>query len=86
MDIQKNLLTTPLETSDQEIGENLRKIEKRDWWVWANSIFVMLLLTAALITFTLPSLTQVAVPLFKIKVAEAIFGSVARVHAAPVGI
>ena len=79
MDIQKNLLTEPLETSDREIAENLRKIEKRDWWVWANSIFVMLLLTGALITFTLPSLTQVAAPLFKIKVTEAIFGLVALV-------
>jgi diguanylate cyclase (GGDEF)-like protein len=80
MDIQKNLHAPPLETtSDQEIAENLRKIEKRDWWIWANSIFVMLLLTGALISFTLPSLTQVAAPLFKIKVAEAVFGLVALV-------
>jgi diguanylate cyclase (GGDEF)-like protein len=79
MDMQKNLHALPLETSDQEIAENLRKIEKRDWWIWANSIFVMLLLTGALITFTLPSLTQAAAPLFKIKVAEAIFGLVALV-------
>ena len=79
MDIQKNRNALPLETSDQEIAENLRKIEKRDWWIWANSIFVMLLLTGALITFTLPSLTQAAAPLFKIKVAEAIFGLVALI-------
>jgi len=79
MDIQKNLHALPLETNDQEIAENLRKIEKRDWWIWANSIFVMLLLTGALISFTLPSLTQAAAPLFKIKVAEAIFGLVALV-------
>jgi two-component system, cell cycle response regulator len=74
MDLQKNPHAPPLEPSDQEIAENLRKIEKRDWWIWGNSIFVMLLLTGALISFTLPSLSQVAAPLFKIKVAEAIFG------------
>lgn len=80
MDVQKNLHAQPLETtSDQEIADNLRKIEKRDWWVWANSIFVMLLLTGALISFTLPSLSQGATPLFKIKVTEAIFGLVALV-------
>jgi diguanylate cyclase (GGDEF)-like protein len=80
MDIQKNLANLPLEaTSDQEIADNLRKIEKRDWWVWANSIFVMLLLTGALISFTLPSLSQGATPLFKIKVTEAIFGLVALI-------
>ena len=80
MDLQKSPLAPPLEgAGDQEIAENLRKIERRDWWIWANSIFVMLLLTGALITFTLPSLTQVAAPLFKIKVAEAVFGLVALV-------
>jgi diguanylate cyclase (GGDEF)-like protein len=80
MDVQKNLHAVPLETtSDQEIADNLRKIEKRDWWVWANSIFVMLLLTGALISFTLPSLSQGATPLFRIKVTEAIFGLVALI-------
>src|SRR5580698_10224772 len=80
MDIQKNLHTLPLETtSDQEIAANLRRIEKRDWWVWANSIFVMLLLTGALISFTLPSLSQGAAPLFRIKVSEAILGLVALI-------
>jgi diguanylate cyclase (GGDEF)-like protein len=80
MEIQKNLASQPLETtSDQEIADNLRKIEKRDWWVWANSIFVMLLLTGALISFTLPSLSQGATPLFKIKVTQAVFGLVALV-------
>ena len=79
-DVQKSPLAPPLEgAGDQEIAENLRKIERRDWWIWANSIFVMLLLTGALITFTLPSLTQAAAPLFKIKVAEAVFGLVALV-------
>jgi diguanylate cyclase (GGDEF)-like protein len=75
MDVQQNQANSSLETnSDQAIADNLRKIEKRDWWVWGNSIFVMLLLTGALISFTLPSLSQGAAPLFKIKVTEAIFG------------
>src|SRR5271168_2844996 len=80
MDVQQSLHALPLETtSDHEIAANLRRIEKRDWWIWANSIFVMLLLTGALISFTLPSLSQGATPLFKIKVTEAIFGLVALI-------
>jgi diguanylate cyclase (GGDEF)-like protein len=80
MDVEKTLHARPLETtSDQEIAENLRKIEKRDWWTWGNSIFVMLLLTGALISFALPSLTQGTAPLFKIKVTEAILGLVVLV-------
>jgi diguanylate cyclase (GGDEF)-like protein len=64
---------------DQEVVDNLRKIEKRDWWIWGNSIFVMLLLTGALISFALPSLLQGATTLFRIKVEEAIFGLVVLV-------
>ncbi|MFI5095245.1 MAG: GGDEF domain-containing protein [Candidatus Acidiferrum sp.] len=80
MDVQKDPLNLPLESaSDREIVENLRKIEKRDWWVWGNSIFVMLLLTGALISFILPSLSPAAKPLFKMKVTEAVFGLVALV-------
>ncbi|MGC1486136.1 MAG: GGDEF domain-containing protein [Candidatus Acidiferrum sp.] len=70
----------PLESSsDREIVENLRKIERRDWWVWANSIFVMLLLTGALISFAVPSLPHGAKPLFKIKVTEAVLGLIALI-------
>src|ERR1700675_4619030 len=80
MDLQKNSISLPPKTnSDQEIADNLRRIEKRDWWIWANSIFVMLLLTGALISFILPSLAQGSTPLFRIKVTEAIFGLVALV-------
>ncbi|MHB8503962.1 MAG: GGDEF domain-containing protein [Candidatus Acidiferrales bacterium] len=64
---------------DQEIEDNLQKIEQRDWWVWANSIFVMLLLTGALISFALPSLIQGATTFFRIKFTEAVFGLVSLV-------
>jgi diguanylate cyclase (GGDEF)-like protein len=80
MNVEKHPHALPLEaTSDQEIAENLRKIEKRDWWIWANSILVMLLLTGALISFILPSISQGTAPLFRIKVTEAIFGLVSLV-------
>lgn len=67
------------EPSDEAIGDNLRRIEQRDWWVWATSIFVMLLLTGALISFALPSLIQGATTFFRIRYTEAVFGLVALV-------
>lgn len=80
MGIQKDTLNLALDSaSDRDLVENLRKIERRDWWVWANSIFVMSLLSGALITFALPSLSQGQTPLFRMKVADAIFGLVALV-------
>jgi diguanylate cyclase (GGDEF)-like protein len=80
MDALKNLPNAPPERSSaQEIAENLRKIEKRDWWIWANTMLVMLLLAGALISFALPSLLEGATTFLKIKVTEAIFGLVALV-------
>lgn len=69
----------PADAPEPEMGDKLRKIEQRDWWVWANSIFVMLLLTGGIISFALPSLMQGATTFFRIKFSEAIFGLVALV-------
>src|SRR5271169_3974130 len=74
---QPNLLSAA--PSNEEIAENLRRIEKKDWWVWANSIFVMLLLTGAIISFALPSLAQGATTFFRIRFTEAVFGLVSLV-------
>lgn len=72
-------LPPPARSDDHEIADNLRKLEKRDWWIWANSIFVMLLLTGALISFALPSLMQGATTFLRIEVREAVFALVALV-------
>jgi diguanylate cyclase (GGDEF)-like protein len=66
-------------SSDEAISENLRRIEQKDWWAWATSIFVMLLLTGALISFALPSLMQGATTFFRIRFTEAVFGLVALI-------
>jgi diguanylate cyclase (GGDEF)-like protein len=85
MDSGRNLPNLPLESSgEHQVVEKLRKIEQRDWWIWANSIFVMLLLTAAVISFILPSLYRGAAPLrmaplFRMKATEAIYGLVALI-------
>ena len=59
--------------------ENLRKIERKDWWVWANTILVMLLLTGAVISFALPSLVRGAKTILNINLAEAVQALVALV-------
>lgn len=69
----------PEDQRDREFAENLRKIEQRDWWVWVNTIFVMLLLTAAVISLALPAVVEGARTSLKIGFPEAIFGLVALV-------
>ncbi|HKV23494.1 MAG TPA: GGDEF domain-containing protein [Candidatus Acidoferrum sp.] len=97
MDSATNLVVIPLmphpnnqrqpandTSNNREIVENLSKIERRDWWIWANAIFVMLLLTGALLSFALPSLyrgvpPQRFAPLFRMRVDEAIISLVALI-------
>jgi len=64
----------PTEVAAQELADERRRIEKRDWWVRGYSIFVILLLTFAVISLTLPALLTGGETFFKIKLTEAVFG------------
>jgi diguanylate cyclase (GGDEF)-like protein len=61
-------------TDAKELAEERRRIEKRGWWVRGYSIFVILLLTFAVISLTLPSILSGAETIFRIKLTEAVFG------------
>jgi diguanylate cyclase (GGDEF)-like protein len=66
-----------LESRNQELANELRQIEKRDWWAWGNAIFVILLLTFAIISLALPALLAGAETFLNFKFTEAVFGLVA---------
>jgi diguanylate cyclase (GGDEF)-like protein len=70
---------TPLQppspkASEQEFAHESRQIEKHDWRVWGYSVFVILLLTFAVVVLALPAVRQGAETIFNIKLSEAIFG------------
>src|ERR1700736_6183522 len=67
-------VSTSVETGAKELAEERRRIDRRDWWVRGYSIFVILLLTFAVISLTLPALLTGAETIFKIKLTEAVFG------------
>jgi len=73
-DSQNSPLPPSVEASDQELTQQLRQIERRDWWAWGYSILVMLLLTFAVISFSLPALHEGLKTFFNIKVGDAVFG------------
>jgi diguanylate cyclase (GGDEF)-like protein len=58
----------------KELAEERRRLERRDWWVRGYSIFVILLLTFAVISLTLPALLTGAETIFRIKLTEVVFG------------
>jgi diguanylate cyclase (GGDEF)-like protein len=68
-----------IDARNEELARELRRIERRDWWIWGNTIFVILILTFAVISFALPALLAGAETYFKIRFAEAIFALTAFV-------
>jgi diguanylate cyclase (GGDEF)-like protein len=68
-----------LRARDQELANQLRQIEKRDWWVWGYSIFVFLLLAFAITALSFPAVRQEAQTIFKINMVEVVSGLIALV-------
>lgn len=46
------------------IQQGLLRLERRDWWLWWTAMAVMLLLTFAVVSFTMPSLQALPKPRF----------------------
>ncbi len=67
-------LPSSAEAGAKELAEERRRIDRRDWWVRGYSIFVILLLTFAVISLTLPAVLTGAETVFKIKLTEVVFG------------
>ncbi len=72
-------ISPSLKARDQELANELRRIEKRDWWLWGYSIFVILLLVFAVVALALPAVRQGADTIFRIKMAEVVFALIGLV-------
>ena len=72
--VQLRQLPSSAETGAKEIAEERRRIDRRDWWVRGYSVFVILLLTFAVISLTLPAVLTGAETIFRIRFTEAVFG------------
>jgi len=71
--------TPSVEAGAKELAEERRRIDKRDWWVRGYSIFVILLLTFAVISLALPALLTGAETFFNIKLREAVLGLISLI-------
>jgi diguanylate cyclase (GGDEF)-like protein len=62
-----------------EVREQLRKLERRDWWLWSMAIVVMLLLTFAVFSMNFPELAKVDDPLFQFSLNQSVRGLIGLV-------
>jgi diguanylate cyclase (GGDEF)-like protein len=65
-----------VESRIEEIRASLLRLERRDWWLWATALVVMLLLTAAVVSMSFPGLIKVEDPLFQYSLDQSVRGLV----------
>src|ERR1700681_3918124 len=69
----------PRETRMEELQASLKKLERRDWWLWAVAILVMLLLTVAVVSLSFPDLIKTEDPILQYSLNQAVRGLVGLV-------
>ena len=62
-----------------EMQAKLRKLERRDWWLWSMAVIVMLLLTFAVFSMSFPGLVKVDDPFFQASLNRAVRGLIGLV-------
>ncbi len=67
------------ESAAREIHRRLEKLERRDWWLWATAVVVMLLLALATVLFTLPMLLSTGESRYALQLSQATRGLVGLV-------
>src|SRR5260370_248822 len=72
-------IAASVKARDQDLAREFQKIEKRDWWVWGYTIFVVFLLAFAVIAFSLPAVRRGAETIFQINLVDVVFGLIALV-------
>ncbi len=63
----------------EEIQASLKKLERRDWWLWVMAIIVMLMLTVAVVSLSFPGLLKVDDPFFQFSLNQSVRGLVGLV-------
>lgn len=62
------------ETHLEGIQTDLKKLERRDWWLWAVAIIVMLLLTGAVFSLSFPGVFNASDPYFQFSLNQSVRG------------
>ena len=70
---------SPIESGMEEmqrIRAALARLERRDWWLWSAAVVVMLLLTVAVVSMSLPTLMADPYSFFQFNLEQAVRGLV----------
>jgi len=76
------LVESPIDSGIEEmqrIRASLARLERRDWWLWSAAVVVMLLLTVAVVSMSLPALMSDPYSFFQFHLEQAVRGLVGLV-------
>jgi diguanylate cyclase (GGDEF)-like protein len=74
--LQKSLPTEGTDRRVEQVTEILRRLERRDWWLWSTAIIVSLLLTTAVVSTSLPAIRTDTDDFFRFNLDQAVRGLV----------
>jgi predicted signal transduction protein with EAL and GGDEF domain len=69
----------PEESRLEEVRAQLKKLERRDWWLWTLAVVVMLLLTLAIVSLSFPGLLKADDPFFQLNLNRSVRGLIGLV-------
>jgi len=78
-ELEKRLPEAEIGRLMDDIRDSLRRLDRRDWWLWAMSVAVMLLLLVAVVSFTWPAVFGEADHYLQININLAVRGLVGMV-------
>ncbi|MGH9573430.1 MAG: GGDEF domain-containing protein [Candidatus Acidiferrales bacterium] len=55
-DMKSSLCEQPLSAKPELHRERLRKLDRKQWWLWSTTVLILVLLTVAVASFTFPAL------------------------------
>lgn len=77
--LAKSLPTEGTDLRVEQIGEILRRLERRDWWLWSTAMIVSLLLTIAVVSIASPVIMTDTDDFFRFNLNQAVRGLVGLV-------
>jgi diguanylate cyclase (GGDEF)-like protein len=78
-ELEPDLPEAQYEALMQDVRGDLRRLERRDWWLWWTAVTVMLLLAVAVVILSLPSLLREPDRFFQVNLETAVRGLVGLV-------
>ncbi len=68
-----------LAVTSEELQADLRKIQRRNWWTWSNTVVVILVLAGAVVSFSVPTLLNDTDPSYHFNLSQAVRGMIGLV-------